>query len=71
MTLLSDANLRYTNLSGADLRSANLRNADLTGAKAWTVKQLTSAKNLERATMPNGQKYEDWLKSREKGDSGS
>ena len=29
------------------------------------------AKSLEGATMPDGQKYEDWLKSRREGDSGT
>ena len=28
-----------------------------------TDKQLDQARSLEGATMPNGQKYEDWLKS--------
>jgi hypothetical protein len=28
------------------------------------------AKSLEGATMPNGQKYEDWLKSRDRGEGG-
>jgi hypothetical protein len=27
---------------------------------------LSAAISLEGATMPNGQKYEDWLKDREK-----
>ena len=25
---------------------------------------------LEGATMPNGQKYEDWLKSKDRGENG-
>ena len=46
-------------LSGADLSHAYLKDA--------TVKeeQLEQAESLEGATMPNGQKYEDWLKERE------
>jgi uncharacterized protein YjbI with pentapeptide repeats len=46
-------------LSGADLSHAYLKDA--------TVKeeQLEQAECLEGATMPNGQKYEDWLKSNE------
>jgi hypothetical protein len=32
---------------------------------------VSGSKFLEGATMPNGQKYGDWLKSREEGDSGS
>ena len=72
---LSDANLRNANLSDADLRNANLRNANLTyadlsyanlvEAKFWTEEQLTAARSLKGATMPNGQQYEDWLKGKE------
>jgi hypothetical protein len=35
---------------------------------------LLAAHSLEGATMPNGQKYEDWLKSKgggEEGENGS
>ncbi len=46
------------NLQGADLTSAVLK-----GAKV-TDEQLAKCKTLAGATMPNGQKYEDWLKSR-------
>ena len=48
----------------ANLNGADLSNADLSNAKRWTEKQLTAAEFLDDATMPNGQKYEDWLKSR-------
>jgi uncharacterized protein YjbI with pentapeptide repeats len=48
---------------GADLTNADLSNANLTGAKV-TSEQLAKAKTLEGATMPNGQRYEDWLKSK-------
>jgi hypothetical protein len=66
---LSDAflrfgNLDYADLSGANLSGANLRDANLNNASRWTEKQLTAAESLEGATMPNGQKYEDWLKDR-------
>jgi multidrug efflux pump subunit AcrA (membrane-fusion protein) len=57
---LSDANLFIADLVGADLSDANLE-----GARA-TEEQLEQAKSLEGATMPNGQKYEDWLNDREK-----
>jgi len=72
---LSEANLSEANLSGADLDETNLNDAtlfsaDLSGAKGWTEKQLTAAKSLEEATMPNGQKYEDWLKSKGRGEDG-
>ena len=76
---LSEANLANANLQGADLSSvnlskvnfegANLAQADLTEADV-TTKQLKQAKSLKGATMPNGQKYEDWIKSRGKENSG-
>jgi uncharacterized protein YjbI with pentapeptide repeats len=66
---LSGANLSGADLSRARLRGAILRGAILRGAKGWTEEQLTAAKSLERATMPDGQKYEDWLKRRGEGDS--
>jgi uncharacterized protein YjbI with pentapeptide repeats len=64
------AYLSHADLTGADLSGADLSGADLTNAKV-TTEQLREAKSLEGATMPNGQKYEDWLQSREEGDSGS
>ena len=66
---LSDASLIF-----ADLRGANLRDADLSDAKMEPadVRDMTQqAAILEGATMPNGQKYEEWLKSRGEGDSGT
>ena len=51
-------------LRDATLRGAKLSKADLSGAKDTTSKQLAQAKSLEGATMSNGQKYEDWLKSK-------
>ena len=42
------------------MASANLTNAYV------SEKQLDSADSLKGATMPNGQKYEDWLKDRDK-----
>ena len=56
--------LVVTNLSGAILVGADLSGAYLNQAKI-TIEQLKQVKSLEGATMPNGQKYEDWLKSRE------
>jgi hypothetical protein len=78
-TLLVDANLYGAHLSGASLSNAylmraflsstQLDNADLSGANLTgaevTDEQLAKVKSLKGATMPNGQKYEDWLKSRE------
>jgi hypothetical protein len=62
---LQGANLSWTHLTGADLSDANMSNANLSYAQGVTKEQLAQAKSLEYATMPNGQKYEDWLKSRE------
>jgi uncharacterized protein YjbI with pentapeptide repeats len=63
-TTLFNANLSQATLRGADLRDVGgvtneeleqLLRSDLTGDAAWT---------LSGATMPNGQKYEDWLNDR-------
>jgi uncharacterized protein YjbI with pentapeptide repeats len=76
--LLDGANLRDANLSDANLRdatlrplvdlsSANLNNANLSGVKGITNEELDQqAASLEGATMPNGQKYEQWLKSKDR-----
>ncbi len=63
---LSGADLSDTFLSGADLLGADLDRANLSGAQGWTEDQLSEAVSLEGATMPNGQKYEDWLKSKDR-----
>jgi hypothetical protein len=65
-------NLRGADLSRADLTEANLLGADLTGARGETGEGLEiEVKELGDATMPNGQKYEEWLKSRrEDGENG-
>jgi len=52
------------NLQGADLTSAVLK-----GAKV-TDEQLAKCKTLKGATMPNGQKYEDWINSKGLGKEG-
>ena len=75
--LLSGADLSGVDLSNADLKSAvlpprglpdvDLSGADLRGADTLfiTPKKLAQqAKSLEGATMPNGQKYEEWLKDK-------
>ena len=67
-TLLG-ANLRGADLTNTDLTNTDLTNADLTDAQV-TEEQLEAAKSLEGATMPNGQKYEDWLKSKDRGEDG-
>jgi uncharacterized protein YjbI with pentapeptide repeats len=68
---LNNANLRDANLSDANLtwdanvRDANLSDANLSGAEGITNEELEQqAASLEGATMPDGQKYEDWLKSK-------
>jgi hypothetical protein len=52
-----------------------VRGANLEGTNGITNEKLaervSGSKFLEGSTMPNGQKYGDWLKSREEGDSGS
>jgi uncharacterized protein YjbI with pentapeptide repeats len=59
---LSGADLGLANLEGADLEGADLYEADLTGATGITAEELDQqAKFLNSATLPNGQKYEDWL----------
>jgi uncharacterized protein YjbI with pentapeptide repeats len=57
-------------LGGADLSGdTDLRHANLSGADGWTEEQLAATESLEGATMPNGQKYEDWLKSKGSGEN--
>jgi uncharacterized protein YjbI with pentapeptide repeats len=63
---LSDANLSDANLSGSDLRKADLRSA--VGVTNEELEQQTTF--LEGATMPNGQKYEEWRKSKGRGEEG-
>jgi uncharacterized protein YjbI with pentapeptide repeats len=81
LTDLSEADLRETDLIGADLNSADLSRADLHGAdlsrtnllnaEGATEEELEAqAASLLGATMPNGQKYEDWLKSKGRGEAG-
>jgi uncharacterized protein YjbI with pentapeptide repeats len=65
---LSDADLIGANLSDAVLDNANLRravldNANLSGADGITNAELEQqAVSLVGTDMPEGQKYEDWLK---------
>jgi uncharacterized protein YjbI with pentapeptide repeats len=65
--LLSDITLSHATLSDAFLPNADLSYANLDGATGNANEELDQqAAFLEGATMPNGQKYEDWLKDREK-----
>ena len=65
---LNGANLRYANLNDAYLRYAYLNGADLSIADLSDARGITNeeleqqADGLEGATMPDGQKYEEWLK---------
>ena len=62
---LDEANLRGADLREADLRRANLSMANLSETEGIANEELDQqAKSLKGATMPNGQKYEDWLKDK-------
>jgi uncharacterized protein YjbI with pentapeptide repeats len=62
---LSGANLPNADLSDADLSNAALCHTDLRDAQGITNEELDQqAASLEGATLPNGQKYEDWLKDK-------
>jgi uncharacterized protein YjbI with pentapeptide repeats len=70
---LGEAKLPGANLSGAFLSGAflvltlaDLSGADLSGVEGITNEELEQkAASLEGATMPNGQKHEEWLKSKD------
>jgi uncharacterized protein YjbI with pentapeptide repeats len=74
--VLQNANLTNVDFTNANLTDAYLSDADLSEAKGWTMEQLTAARSLEGATMPDGQilksdkmphrpTFEEWLKVRE------
>ena len=63
---LSDAEGRFESrarMIRTRLEDAHLDGADLTNARV-SEEQLREAESLEGATMPDGQKYEDWLESK-------
>jgi uncharacterized protein YjbI with pentapeptide repeats len=63
---LFEADLSRTFLNRADLSKALMGGAYLDGAEGITNEELEQqAASLGGGTMPNGQKYKDWLKSRE------
>jgi uncharacterized protein YjbI with pentapeptide repeats len=68
---LSNTNLEGVDLSAVNLNNANLSDANLSGANLNDASGITNeeleqqAASLEGATMPDGQKYEDWLKDKE------
>src|SRR5215203_1780665 len=74
---LSSAQLAYADLSDADLTRANLSRAYLFHANLSDAQGITNealeqqAFSLKSATMPNGLKYEDRLKSRGEENNGS
>lgn len=62
---LREASLRGANLIGAELSRADMSEADLSNVRGITHEELEQqARSLERATMPNTKKYEDWLKKK-------
>jgi Pentapeptide repeats (8 copies) len=70
-TDLSGADLENADLSGVHLHAADFRRADLRGAIGITNEELEQqAISLEGATMPNGQKYEEWLNNKDRGEEG-
>jgi uncharacterized protein YjbI with pentapeptide repeats len=73
-TKLTGADLTSANLHKVDLRRTRLNQATLKGASLRGVadvseerfeQRVKKAKTLEGATMPDGQKYEDWIKDKE------
>jgi len=66
---LSGANLYKADLDKVILREAILQQVDLSGARI-TQEKLDQARSLTGATMPNGQMYEDWLKSKDREENG-
>jgi uncharacterized protein YjbI with pentapeptide repeats len=62
---LSNAHLSIATLSDTDFNGADLSNAYLGGAHGLDYEKLAQqAKSLKGATMPTGQKYEDWIKDK-------
>jgi uncharacterized protein YjbI with pentapeptide repeats len=67
---LTGADLSDANLSKANLFHANLSKTKLSGVSEVTEPQLQEVISLEGATMPNGQKYENWIKSKGRAEDG-
>jgi uncharacterized protein YjbI with pentapeptide repeats len=62
----SEADLHRAQRLETDLSGADLSEADLSGVVGITNEELERQVSfLEGATMPDGQKYEDWLKDKE------
>ena len=65
-TGLPDGRIEQATRGEAKLANACLAGADLSGARGVTNEQIAKqTSSLAGATMPDGQKYEDWLKVRE------
>jgi hypothetical protein len=74
--LLNEANLANASSEGANLEGAGMYKADLLGTKLHranlegvqgiTDEQLAECHILVGAIMPDGQKYEDWLKTKDR-----
>src|SRR5215216_1917175 len=60
----SNDHLKPTNLAGADLSNAELSGAYLTGVVV-SEEQLDKCESLQGAIMPDGRKYEEWLRDKE------
>jgi uncharacterized protein YjbI with pentapeptide repeats len=77
---LTEAHAQFVDWYGANMEGADLGGADLSGAykhnsdgsrRMVTNEELEEqAASLAGATMPDGQKYEDWLKSKGRGADG-
>jgi uncharacterized protein YjbI with pentapeptide repeats len=67
---LNGITMEITNDEGQIIGYHDFDGADLTDAKGVTNEQLEREEvaSLERATMPNGQKYEEWLKRKGRGE---
>ena len=66
---LEGVNLKYPLLGGANLSGADLSESDLSAAQV-SEGQLATCKSIEGDTIPDGPKYEDWLKSKGRGRMG-
>lgn len=64
-TKLTQADLSGADLRGSDLSGADLSRADLRDATGVSCQQTEPAESFEDATMPDGQKYKDWLKDKD------
>jgi hypothetical protein len=71
LLFLYESGLIYERKLVVRLAAAKLNEADLIEAVGLTDEQIAAAEYLDDATMPNGQKHEDWLKSKGRGEDGA